>query len=277
MVKKMVLEQLAFGANILAGTLAAYTDWKTGYIYDWITYPLIIVGLIISLLTGQWIGLVFGAAIYVLGVLAYRTGKIGGGDIKLLAGMALVQPIYAGMIFPFAVLLVGTLMACLVLSVYYAGGFLLSQGKINWKTKRKMSAGIMTIAMGALIYYVTTLQLWPVETVAVLSVSILAGMVFYTLEDEIKTFAFLKRITIEQLEDDEVLAIEHLTQEEKEKWGKSIPNLVGTDDKLRLKQMNVHTIPVYRNLPKFAPFLLFGIVFVYLFPEWVLPLVPAMF
>ena len=214
----MVLEQIAFGANVLAGVLAAYTDWKTGYIYDWITYPLIGIGIVISLLTGQWLGFVFGGVIYALGMLAYKTGKIGGGDIKLLAGIALVQPVYAGMIFPFAVLLVGTLMACLVLSVYYAGGFLLSRTKIKWKTKRKISSLIMGIGIIAMIYYALTNLLWPAETTFLLGISLLAGIIFYALEDEIKTHAFLKRITLEQLEDDEVLAVEHLTPEEKEKW-----------------------------------------------------------
>ncbi len=273
----MVLEQIAFGVNIVAGTLAAYTDWKTGYIYDWITYPLIGIGIILSLVTGQWWGLVFGGIIYALGMLAYRTGKIGGGDIKLLAGLALVQPTFNGMIFPFAVLLVGTLLACLALSVYYAGGFLLTRPKIKWKTRRKMASLVMGVGIIALIYYATTNPQWPRETTALLGISLLAGIIFYALEDEIKTHAFLKRITLEQLEDDEVLATEHLTHEEKEKWGKHIPNLIGTEDKLRLTHMNIHTIPVYRNLPKFAPFLLVGIIVVYLFPDWVLPLVPALF
>lgn len=273
----MVLEQIAFGANILAGTIAAYTDLKTGYIYDWITYPLIGVGLILTFLTEQWIGLVLGGIIYALGMIAYRTGKIGGGDIKLLAGIALVQPLYAGMLFPFAVLLIGTLLACLVLSAYYVGGFLLTRPKIKWKTKRKMAAGIMLLGM--VLYFIYTLNnpWWPAETTFILGISLIAGIIFYALEDEIKTHAFLKRITLDQLEDDEVLAIEHLTHDEKEKWGKTIPSLIGTDDKLRLKHMGVHTVPVYRNLPKFAPFLLLGIIATYLFPEWILPLVPALF
>ncbi len=273
----MVLEQIAFGANMIAGAAAAYTDWKTGYIYDYITYPLIGLGIVLSLLTGQWMGLVFGGVIYGLGMVAYKTGKIGGGDIKLLAGIALVQPTFAGMIFPFAVLLVGTLAACLVLSAYYVSGFLLTKPKIKWKTKQKMVSFILLAGVGAFLYYLLTNPLWPAETTMLLGISLLAGIIFYAFEEEIKAHAFLKRITLEQLEDDEVLATEHLTHDEKEKFGKNIPALIGTDDVLRLKHMNMHTIPVYRNLPKFAPFLFAGIAVTYLFPAWVLPLVPALF
>ncbi|MBM3282439.1 MAG: prepilin peptidase [Candidatus Diapherotrites archaeon] len=271
----MVVEQIQFAANMIAGAAAAYTDWKTGYIYDYITYPLIGLGIILSLMTGQWLGLVLGAGIYGIGLFAYKTGKIGGGDIKLLAGLALIQPTFNGMIFPFAVLLVGTLLACLGLSIYYTGMFVLSRKKIHWKNNRKKSAALMGAAVAGVMYYVFTQGLWSSETIVVLSIAMLAGIIFYALEEEIKEHSFLKRITLNELEDDEVLAIEHLSPEEKEKWGKNIPNLIGTSDKIRLQHMNFHTIPVYRNLPKFAPFLFAGIIIVYMYPEWITPLIPG--
>lgn len=273
----MVLEQIAFAANILAGGAAAYTDWKTGYIYDYITYPLIGVGIILSLVTGQWIGIVAGAAIYGLGMLAYKTGKIGGGDIKLLAGIALVQPTFDGMLFPLAVLLVGTLLACLGFSVYYVGKYFLTRPHIQWKTNRKIVAGLLLLAAGGFISYFFQRGIWPSEVSVLISVSLAAGIIFYAFEDEVKKHAFLKRITLEQLEDDEVLAVEHMTHEEKEKFGKNIPNLIGREDILRLKHANMHTIPVYRNLPRFAPFLFAGMLATYLYPEWVSTIVPVLF
>ncbi len=272
-----MLEQLSFAAVLLAGIIAAYTDWKTGYIYDWITYPLIAIGIILSALTQQWLGILLGVAIYGIGLLVYRTGKIGGGDIKLLAGMALVQPVFAGMIFVFAVLFVAALTACLGLSVYYVGNFLLTKPKIAWKTQRKMSAGIMLLGVLVLGWLNVQNPLWSIETTLFIGVSLFAGILFYAFEEEIKRHAFLKRIPLEQLEDDEVLAMEHLTAEEKQKMEKNISALVGTDDTLKLKQLGFHTIPVYRNLPKFAPFLLLGTLITYLFPQWVSQFVPVLF
>lgn len=273
----MVLEQIAFGANMIAGAAAAYTDWKTGYIYDYITYPLIGAGIILSLLTGQWTGLALGGGICALGVVAYKTGKIGGGDIKLLAGIALVQPLYQGMIFPLAVLLVGTLLACLGFSTYYVGKYLLTRPHIHWKTTRKMVAAALFLAAGAFMGYFSQQGIWPMEMSVLISVSLLAGIIFYAFEEEIKKHAFLKHITLEQLEDDEVLAVEHLTKEEKEKWGKNVPNLIGREDITALKHMNMHTIPVYRNLPRFAPFLFAGMVATYLYPEWISTIIPVLF
>lgn len=137
----------------------------------------------------------------------------------------------------------------------------------------------LILGIGILVYIIFSQQnpVWPLETSWVLGISLLAGILFYAFEEEIKTHSFLKRITLDELEDDEVLAVEHLTQEEKQKLGKHATDLIGTEDKMKLKHMGIHTLPVYRNLPKFAPFLFIGILVVYLFPEWIIPLVPAVF
>lgn len=270
-----MIPQIAFFVNVVAGAIGAYTDIKTGYIYDWITYPLIAIGIILTILTQQWIGLLFAALIYGLGWVAYRSGKMGGGDIKLLAGVALVQPTFEGMVFPLAVLLIGALSACMVFCVYYVGGFLLSKPKIHWNTPRKKGAGILLAAFILLFLYMNTQLPSGGMTLILLEAAMILGLIFYAFEEEVKKHAFLKRIPLSELEEDEVLAIEHLTKEEKEKWGTTIPDLISREDIPALKHKGLSTIPVYRNLPKFAPFLLIGILATYLFPEWVSQIVPS--
>ena len=135
-----MIPQIQFAVTLIASLIAAYTDIKTGFIYDWITYPLIVIGVILSIIAGQWIGIVLAALIYGMGLYAYNTGKMGGGDIKLLAGIALVQPLYQGMIFVLGVLLVAAVSASIIMAIWYVGGFLLSGHKINWKTPRKKTA-----------------------------------------------------------------------------------------------------------------------------------------
>ena len=47
--------QLIQEAALLIGTAAgAVTDAKTGYIYDWITYPMLAAGVILSVTQQQW-------------------------------------------------------------------------------------------------------------------------------------------------------------------------------------------------------------------------------
>lgn len=272
---KMAYEQIAFASIVLAGFIAAYTDLKTGYIYDWITYPLIGIGIILSILTQQWIGVLLAMAIYGAGILAYNSGKMGGGDIKLLAGMALVQPVYQGMIFVLGVLLVAALAACVALGAYYVSGYWLTKPKVNWNTPRKRMSALFGLAVIGFVGYALQRELLNAEMSLLLGVSLFIGVVFYAFEEEIKAHAFLKRIPLSELEDDEVLATEQLSEEEKKRFGKNIPGLVGTEDTLRLTHMGFRTIPVYRNLPKFAPFLLVGMLVVYLFPGALTGIVPA--
>ena len=54
-------------AALFIGTLVGgATDAKTGYIYDWITYPMIILGIILSLIQLQFFNIASGAIIFVL-------------------------------------------------------------------------------------------------------------------------------------------------------------------------------------------------------------------
>lgn len=269
-----MIEQLAFGSIFIATAVAAYTDWKTGYIYNWITYPLIAIGIILSLVQQQWLGLVMGGLIYGAGYLAYNQGKLGGGDVKLLTGMALVQPVFHGMIFVLSVLLTSALAACVGMGVYYVGGYLLTKPKIEWNTPRKRAGALLLIGVIAMMYYGAMQGVWNSLTLAALGLGLGMGILFYALEPELKTHHFLRRVHVKEIEDDEIVAEEQLTHEEKKRFGKSVPALIGMDDKLRLMHLGFTTIPLYRDLPRFAPYLLAGVIWVFLFPETLNGIVP---
>ena len=85
---------------ILAGLIAAYTDYKTGYIYDWLNYSFIILGAVLAIFSPNLIWAVIQFVIvFGLGYIFYRFGKIGGGDIKFFAGLTLYFPFFNGMPF----------------------------------------------------------------------------------------------------------------------------------------------------------------------------------
>ena len=42
----VVAEVIAFALLVLVLAVAAFTDWKTGKVYNWLTYPAIVGGLI---------------------------------------------------------------------------------------------------------------------------------------------------------------------------------------------------------------------------------------
>jgi len=83
---------------ILAAVLAvaAVTDIRRGIVFNWLTYPAIVVGLLIAVAQGvaaghagevflnHVVGLVFGYGILYI---PYRLGGMGGGDVKLMAAV----------------------------------------------------------------------------------------------------------------------------------------------------------------------------------------------
>lgn len=67
---------------------SAWTDWKSRKVYNKVTYPAVVVGLVLHLIVGGLPGLGDGALglalAFVIGLAMLPFGWIGGGDIKLL-------------------------------------------------------------------------------------------------------------------------------------------------------------------------------------------------
>ncbi len=91
----LLLAGLLFAALVVS----AYTDIARGKVYNWCTYPAILVGLVVHGLVGyhfgNWLslnlgllGLVIGAGLFFL---PYRFGLVGGGDVKLMGAVGALQ------------------------------------------------------------------------------------------------------------------------------------------------------------------------------------------
>ena len=70
---------------------AAWIDGKELRVPNWITYPMVLAGLIFSTWVGGWTGLADGLLGMVVGLLCllplYAVGGMGAGDVKLMAGI----------------------------------------------------------------------------------------------------------------------------------------------------------------------------------------------
>ncbi len=92
-----LLKMWPCGVMVITLLVAAVTDFRTGKIYNWLTYPAIAAGLVGHTLFGglagnQYdIGLVGSAAGLAVGfipmLLVWMAGGIGGGDAKLMAAI----------------------------------------------------------------------------------------------------------------------------------------------------------------------------------------------
>lgn len=114
-----------YGFAVLMTAIAAYTDWKTGHIPNWLTLPPLAVGPLVNGFTNGAEGL-FGSilAVAICGavpLLMFWRGGMAGGDVKLFAAIAAVCGIEVGLEAEFLAFVVAGI---------YALGRLAWQGKL---------------------------------------------------------------------------------------------------------------------------------------------------
>jgi Flp pilus assembly protein protease CpaA len=81
---------------------AAKQDLKTHEIENWLTYFVIGIGVLWSLVVNPP-NLLAGVIVFVICLALYKTKAIGGGDVKLFTGLTLISPIYDGLLFFFVI------------------------------------------------------------------------------------------------------------------------------------------------------------------------------
>jgi len=249
---------------VFGSTIGALTDAKTGYIYDWITYPMIAIGLILSIAQGQWNNIIIGVIIFGAMYIAYKYGKIGGGDVKLFLGIALLNPTN-NYLFLTAVLLFMAGSALIFYTTYYFVKY--ARKGINLKENKKgiTKAIIFGAIMITYLCIITTQGLIEEESAKIIGIPLIFGFIFVAFQEGIKKNFFEKKIRIKEIEEDEVIA--------EGRNGKQIEallkgkQLIGEKEKKLLKKNGVKYIYVLRGLPPLAPFILIGIIGATLQPE----------
>jgi prepilin peptidase CpaA len=98
-------DAVRFGSVCLVAAIAAVTDWKWEKIYNWLTYPAMMLGFGLALTTGYWqdhggvagavhglgqSALTFGLTIVPLALLFFL-GLFNGGDAKVLAALGAIS------------------------------------------------------------------------------------------------------------------------------------------------------------------------------------------
>ena len=197
-----LIQQIA----LLIGTfVGGATDAKTGYIYDWITYPMIGIGIILSLLQLQWFNLTTAVIIFAILFVVYKLGKIGGGDVKIFTGIALLNP-YNELNFLITLGFFAAISSLVFYSIYYSIkyiriGFVLEDNKKGIRSALFLGAAIIA-------YFIVMLQsgLIGIEFIILAGFPFLLGIVFVALQGGIKKEFFEKKITLNKMEEDEVIS-----------------------------------------------------------------------
>jgi Flp pilus assembly protein protease CpaA len=264
------LEEIIFTirqiAIITATAIGSYTDYKTGYIYNWITYPLIIIGIILNIYEQQYTGLAIGIIVYAIGWLSYITGKLGGGDVKIYTGIALTMPFYNGTPFIIPTILFSSLIGLTIISLYYIIKY--AKKGIDYKLNKDgiKKAIILTAILALYFIILIKTKIISQTLIFIITIPMICGTLYLAFEKGIKKEFFLTKIKIEQAEEDEIIAIEYIDKKTKEKI-KNIKPLMQKDEIEKLKEKGIKEIPVYRNLPRFGPFIFIGTITSILYPN----------
>ncbi|GEM_PF-812011 len=259
---------LAREAAVLAACAAgAYTDWKTGFIYDWITIPLIIFGAGLNIFTGNYSGLLLGGAVFAIGYALYYTGKLGGGDVKIYSGIALALPELGGGVFVLSVALYSALCAIVFISTFYTLKYLRKGIDLRANRDGIVKAGIVAAMFGAYFYFLSRLRPLSEPLLLIFGMLLFFGGIFLALERGIRKEFFLKKIKLADAEEDEVLALDFMEAAQREKIGMAFKGVLGEKEKLVLAKKGIKEILVYRDLPRLGPFIFIGTCLAILMPS----------
>ena len=267
--------ELRAGIAIIVSFLGAYYDYKTGMIFDWITYPLIALGIIfnaweifsLGINIGNIIALFAPAiVIFVLGYLFYFAGKLGGGDVKIFAGLALILPSINGEIFVVNMLLFSIIIGSVIISLNYVIKY--AQKGINFKENSESikKALVFGIVLVFYFYFLFSIGIkW--FSIAFLSLPIVCALLFLALEKGIRKNFFLKWVALNEIEEDEIIAEEFLQEKERKKLNLGLKGLIQPKDAEKFLQLGIEKVPVFRSLPKFGPFIFLGVLLALFFPN----------
>ena len=262
---------IRMAAILLGSGAAAYTDAKTGLIDDKITYSMIAVGLVLNVIAfatsfDNFLFLI-PALVFAVGFVLYWFGKIGGGDVKLFTGITLLMPVFNGKVYILHVLVVAAVLSIVFYSVYYVGRYW--RKGISFKENKQsiISSAFLAAILGIYFYYLTLMQgISPIIGVVFYATALFA-LLFMAFDKGIKKNFFLKEVEIEKLEEDEVIATEFLDAEIKKKLKLYLKGIFGNKEIEELKKIGVKKVPVYREMPPFAPFVFFGVLVLLWAPE----------
>jgi len=243
-----------------------------GYIYDWITYPMIILGLLLSIAQSQWVNIGLAAILFITSYLAYRFGKIGGGDVKIFAGIALLNP-YNDINFFMTIAIMSASGAMLFYSTYYVIKY--AKKGINLMENKRgiLHSSIIFVSLIAYAMILGDTGLLNQGMILFVGIPFLFGLVFMALQTGIRKNFFEQKITLKQWEEDEVIAEGANT---KKVLGLLKGKTLITKKELSiLRKAGIARIVVLRNLPKFGPFIFLGTLIAVLWPDFISLIMPV--
>jgi len=282
----MEYELLRIGIALIGTAAAAWSDWRTSFIYNWITYPMAAAGIVLNLLAmvpafSPLTALaLFGvpAGLFILGYVAYRVGHVGGGDVKLLAAIALLLPATPTLFshvqpepYPFVIGLF--IVASFLLILYVAARYMpnvaadLAARRVRLVASDVLSGVALLAACGATLWMLNIVASTPLWLDAFLAIVFAAGAFMFAFRTHVNEHYMIRSVPLGGIQEEDILAIEELPAGIVKKYG--LQRLLTPDQIAKLRKTGLKRFPIYTSLPRMGPFILAALlVYVLLGPVW---------
>ncbi len=284
------LEFARVAVALIAVGFAAYEDWKTSFINNRLMYTMIAGGVLLNLLSGNWnlIAFALGGAALIFGIgwFLYKTGQLGGGDVLLFTGLHLLVPVIPiqtilaiqqllgiqeffavpaqatailGLPFIFSVIVASSVLAMMHTSAAYGKTLLFSRGFVP-KPDFLLAAPFLLFA-GVFFFYAAPIIKFSQIQIAAFSSIFIAGAFLAAFKRQIEDEVIIKEISIKEIEDEDVLALDKMDEKIVKEYG--LEKVLTTEQVEKLKKIEkekcLHKFPVLKVLPRFGPFVLWGL------------------
>lgn len=261
---------------VLVGTaIAAYWDHKTGIVPDKLSHSMIILGAILVPLTfpGQILTVyAVGAIVFGLGFLLYSFGQLGGGDVKLFTAIALLIPFYPDLLFrTFSSIGIEPVVAIypFIGSVFVFAGIIgpmfISSIRFHLKIRGKKREvenyrGKLFKGLILSLLVVPLAVFWSAFSLGflVLLVPMAITLPLIPFKRDVVRLFFSKTKSLQDLNDDDVLALEEVSEEKKKDlglWRKTFTPPEIRKIKKKAEEKGYEEIKVCEGMTRFVPYI----------------------
>lgn len=254
----MITYELRFALALIWTALAAYFDiFNNKTVPSWVTYSLLVVAALINItafnIMAAAIAFLPAIAILIIGYFAYRIGQVGGADVLLFAGLALMLPFRSALGYPIIVSI-----ALWAISLALIGIAIGAIGKANIRKIKpsELLLGILFFAAYAAFIYISSPLLSEFGFVFFAALA-LSSFFLVSFRTELSK-SMIKMVGIRQIDDEDVLAVELMDEKLVKKF--SLRKLITKKELEKLKKTGLKKFPVYKGMPAFVPYILLGLL-----------------
>lgn len=209
---------------------------------------------------------IIGGVIFLVGYLIYKNGLIGGADVYVITSISILLPIFPSYInMPINMPLVFSLiiLSGILFSLYFLF-FVFTQIIIRGK---KGNYIYLLLGLGYLIILWLIYEIGVFNYIYIFSIGILAlASVLYLTYKEAILESFAKKVTIDEVEEEDIAAVELMEKEMQLK----VKRLLDKNEIENLKNKGIKELIVYKNLPPFLPFVLAALIICLIYGDIVL-------